>query len=161
MSGGLGGGGAADYLLFLNKAASGSAAAITSYAAAAWRTVGLNTESLDAGGHGSIASNVITLAAGDYEFGAHGGFRNDGGNNTVQMRLRNTADSVTLAGINVRIGTTGSSMAFTLSGKFTLAAAKTLELQIFADALVYNDSLMVQTTGDDEVFQSLYFRKVG
>jgi hypothetical protein len=94
----------------------------------AWRTRDLNTEVSDTGGHASVASNQITLAAGTYtcrilvpgvKVNAH------------KAKLYNITD-----GADVLLGLSGFSDTnsiqnyfATIVGKFVIAAPKVLEVQ--------------------------------
>lgn len=60
------GGGIRDYILITDQKDQGVFGG--TFTEDAWQTRDLNTEVSDAGGHASVASNQITLAAGTYEF---------------------------------------------------------------------------------------------
>jgi hypothetical protein len=64
-SAGGGGGLYSGYLLYQDQKASGTGGG--TFTSGAWRTRDINTEVVDAGGHGSVASNQITLDAGTYD----------------------------------------------------------------------------------------------
>ncbi|MEX0271212.1 hypothetical protein AB3R30_18910 [Leptolyngbyaceae cyanobacterium UHCC 1019] len=101
-----------------------------------WNTFPLNTENLDTGGHCSLSSNRFTLAAGTYEF-FDARFRRFCVNGTAfghLIRVRNITDSADVSGLICQ-GCYGSlEMILGISGKFTLAASKALEIQIYANA---------------------------
>jgi hypothetical protein len=158
MSGSLGGGGNVPYLLYESSWGSGVAATPSSYAASAWRTIGLNLEAVDTDGNGTLASNAITLLAGTYEFNAGGGFNPDGVAAQVGIRLRNTTDSITESRANTYCDDYGY-IEYTLRGRFTIAAAKAFELQVYTDTIIYQNRKA--TTGENEVYHTLNFRKVG
>jgi hypothetical protein len=117
---------AADYIEIRDEKAAGTDGG--GFTSAAWQTRTLNTEHSDAGGHASLASNQITLAAGTYlaeiacpaiAVNAH------------QARLYNITDSATtLVGTSSYCGN-GSTQATvsTITGRFTIAASKVFEVQ--------------------------------
>lgn len=95
----------------------------------AWRTRDLNTEAADTGGHASIASNQITLAAGTYRVLARAPASNV---DHMQTRLYNITDSAVLllgsTSFSHSAGYTRNIDSF-IYGRFTITAAKTIELQ--------------------------------
>jgi len=98
------------------------------FTSGAWQTRTLNTEDTDTGNHCSLSSNQFTLDAGTYEILATARTAKVNGN---KLRLRNITDSAdTLIGLNAFTEAThaGSNIAV-LSGRFTIAASKTFELQ--------------------------------
>ena len=149
-------GGASDFLLYEDQAASGVAG--TSYSAAAWRTVTLDTEVADAGGHGSISSNAITLAAGTYEINA--AFVGGPGNlSSFRLRWYNTSDSAAIGNsTNAEVNAGPTSLA-TLNTRFTIAASKTFELQVYPTGATLEANSEV-TTGDVEVYAQVFLKKV-
>lgn len=123
--GGGGGGGAGDYILIRDeKATTVEGGTFTS---GAWRTRDLNTEVADTGGHASVASNQITLAAGTYRVSASAPTHNV---TRHQTRLRDITNGVTLV-----LGTTGYSVNASAQdvsfvvGRFTLSGSTVIELQ--------------------------------
>lgn len=152
----VGSGGASDFLLYEDQETSGTAG--TTYVFGAWRTVTLDTEVADAGGHGSIASNAITLAAGTYEIIAAfvGG---PGPLSSFRLRWRNTSDSSTVGqSINAETNTGPSSTAV-LNNQFVIAASKVFELQIYPATANLELNSQV-TTGDVEVYAQVFLKKV-
>ena len=94
----------------------------------AWRTRDLNKEDSDRGGHASLSSNKITLAAGTYickiTAPAHAVSQH-------KLKLYNTTGAT-----NVLVGTSettdnadGVTTRSVVSGRFTIAAAQALEVQ--------------------------------
>ena len=99
---------ALDYLEYRDAKASGTDGG--SFTLGSWLTRTLNTEAHDTGGHGSLASNQITLAAGTYEVDI---MAPAVGVNGHQARLRNITDgTTTLLGSSAWSGN-GSSQAGT------------------------------------------------
>jgi hypothetical protein len=99
------------------------------FTSGAWQTRVLNTEASDTGGYASLSSNQITLAAGTYECfiicPAHHVNRH-------QARLYNITDAaVVLTGTSEYEGAnqTASTNKSIISGRFTLAASKVLEVR--------------------------------
>lgn len=97
------------------------------FTSGAWQKRTLNTEVNDAGGHASIASSVITLAAGTYRFRARAPAYAVAAH---QVRLANTSDSTYFYGSSclapVGASHQGDSV---VSGRFTIASSKNFELQ--------------------------------
>lgn len=118
--------GGTDYILIRDQKASNTAGG--NFSSGAWQTRTLNTEVHDTGGHASIASNQITLAAGTYRARIMApAFLVD----RHQAKLYNITDSA-----DVLIGTSefsssgsGTSSHSVIMGRFTIAAAKVLEVQ--------------------------------
>jgi len=115
-----------DYILVRDEKAVTDGGTFTS---GAWRTRTINTEVSDTGGHCSIASNQITLAAGTYRVLASCPALRVGSH---QARLQNVTDgSTTLVGSTAQ-NSDGASYAMTASiivGQFTITASKAFELQ--------------------------------
>lgn len=121
-----GGGGAEDYILIRDEKANTVDGG--TFTSGVWQTRDLNTEVSDDGGHASLSSNQITLAAGTYRFQAHAPAF---GVNQHKSKLRNISD-----GVDIEIGQSefasagdnGYNNSFA-EGRFTLATSKTIELQ--------------------------------
>lgn len=136
-----------EYILIRDEKTSGSAgAAITS---GGWRTRELNTEVQDTGSFASVASNQITLAAGNYKVIAMAPV---GSAITSRARLRNVTDGATLVeGINVLSGFSQ------VVGNFTLTAQKVLELQQWVS--VNTTGGLALSTGETEKYASVYLER--
>ncbi len=116
-----------NYLQYRDEQAQNTAGG--TFTTGAWRTRVLNTEVSDVGGHGSLASNQITLAAGTYLIDATAPAFNT---QRHQLRLQNVTDATTiLIGQSdwAFEGVSGVQTAAQLRGIFTVAASKALELQ--------------------------------
>lgn len=98
------------------------------FTSGAWRTRDINTEDADTGNNCSVSSNQITLAAGTYRCRIFCPAFNV---NQHQARLQNVSDSSTvLTGQSCyQRQTSGDSGVSIISGRFTLSAQKTLEIQ--------------------------------
>lgn len=120
------GGSVGDYIHIEDQKTSGTNGG--TFTAGAWQTRDLNTEVSDAGGHASVASNQITLAAGTYRVRAHA---YAGGVNAHRLRLQNITDGTTLllGSDHLSTSTANSSNHAMLEGEFTIASTKVIELQ--------------------------------
>jgi hypothetical protein len=142
-----------DILHYQDQKASGTnGATITS---GAWRTRELNTEVVDTGGFGSVASNQVTLASGIYlAF-----FVLQIGNGGNRGRLRNVTDSTNLVDGTTMGPTAGNAGPSIGLGRFSLAATKTLELQQWSGTTV--QAGLAISTGDVEVYADLLLARIG
>lgn len=159
----------------LNSAILGSGAAYLQYreqqaqntsggtfTSGAWRTRVLNTEVSDVGGYGTLASNQITLAAGTYYIRATTpAFAVE----VHQTRLQNVTD-----GSTVLTGTPGytasgvGAVAVThsfVSGIFTIAASKALELQHQCSSTKTTNGFGVAANFTTEVYTVVELWKIG
>lgn len=97
------------------------------FTSGAWRTRVLNTEVNDAGGHASVASNQVTLAAGTYRFKVSAPAMNCG---THKVKLINTTDTIEYVGSSEFTATSGGATSRSVvSGRFTIAGSKVFEVQ--------------------------------
>lgn len=117
---------AVDYIEIRDEKASGTDGG--TFTSGAWQTRTLNTEHADTGGHASIASNQVTLAAGTYECDIRCPAR---AVSFHQARLRNITDgTTTLVGSSQESGTGSGQTGFSIiTGRFTIAAPKVFEVQ--------------------------------
>jgi hypothetical protein len=151
---------APDLLIYTHQVASGSNPGYT-LSSGAFRTMTLNTELADAGGHGSLASNQITLAAGTYEvfattFISNGAASETGGT----LRFRNVTDGATLVvGREVYHHPSAITTDAVLMGVFTLAASKVCELQYYPEGGTAEIGL-TRSSGEVVVATLVYLRKV-
>lgn len=150
---------AADYIEVRDQKTAGTDGG--GFTSGAWQKRDLNTEHSDEGGHASLASSQITLAAGTYlaeitcpaiAVNAH------------QARLYNTTDAATtLVGTSSYCGN-GSTQATTstITGRFTIAASKVFEVQHRCETTKatngYGDA---NNFGEVEVYSVARFWKVG
>jgi hypothetical protein len=130
------------------------------FTSGAWRTRDLNTEVSDTGGHASVASNQITLAAGTYVVQASApAFRVAG----HQIRLQDITNTATLAIGTSELNASGSAAAGTrshLSGKFTIAGSTVIELQHQCATTKTTDGYGVACNFTTEVYSIVEFWKV-
>jgi len=125
-------------------------------ASGSWQTRPLNTIVSDASNVVvSLAAGVLTLPAGTYRFVASGvGYEVD----SHKIRLRNTADGVTVGlGINAyAIAVYVGQSASVATGRFTIAANKTFQLQHWVQTTRASDGLgRATSTGEKEVYARL------
>lgn len=128
------------------------------FTSGAWRTRDINTEDADTGNNCSVSSNQITLAAGTYQIRASCPAFACG---LHQTRLQNITDSTTiLTGTGEYCSTTsgGGSRSF-LTGRFTLAAQKTLEIQHLCQTTRATNGLGVANNFTTEVYTIAEFWK--
>lgn len=133
-----------------------------SVTADAWTKATLNTEVADAGGHASLSSSVIALAAGTYDF--VGRYVVSQANGTQRLRLRNTSDNATLLGPSIihAQGTESGTAALAhsvLEGRFTIADTKNIEFQYFQETNASTPDDDRETAGV-EVYAVVILRKV-
>jgi hypothetical protein len=136
--------------------------AIPSYSAGAWRTVVVNTELVDTGNYGSVASNQITLAPGTYVLlGAQ--LTGPAISATNRTRWRNITDGTTaFESVHSAISLSAASAthANVLRGTFTIAAQKTFEFQIFPSGAIGGATAGPLNNGDNEVYTDILLMKV-
>lgn len=98
------------------------------FTSGAWQTRTLNTEHADAGGHASVGSNQITLAAGTYEceITAPAGVCDN-----HQAKLYNVTDAAdTLIGSSEYAGSGSTQYTKSIvTGRFTIAGSKVFEVR--------------------------------
>ena len=123
LPGGSGGG----FILIQDQKTSGTSGG--TFTSGAWRTRTVNTEVVDTGGHASIGSNQITLAAGTYSFSiscpAYAVGRH-------QAKLYNISDSADVAFGSSEYCPATTSETTTRSyivGRFTITGTKVFEIQ--------------------------------
>ena len=146
---------APEYLLYQHQETTSTLG--TTYAKNAWRTILLDVEVFDDGGHGSLASNQITLAAGTYEFFASAGVQRSTDNPAgARLRLQNITDGATLQqGINHVVNPNAPAQVIS---RFTIAASKVLEMQIYpANDMGAQNAV---NTGEVEVYAHILLKKV-
>lgn len=128
----------------------------------AWTKATLNTEVVDSGGHASLASSVITLAAGTYYCRAVKVLAAQASvGSQFKLRLRNTSDGATLLnGFSNRRPSMAADVGgfeVALEGFFTIAATKNLELQYWTTSANAPNAI---TTGEVEVYAGVYLVKM-
>lgn len=153
-----GGDGGYDYLLYQEQQSSGVAGG--TFTSGAWRTRLLNTEVSDSGGHGSIASNQVTLSAGTYELDGWAMAHNAAQN---KLRWQNITDAATVlegsSSYAAPGGADGDSPAL-IKGRFTIAGTKTFELQHQGTSTKTSDGFGVSTGFGTEIYSAVELRKV-
>lgn len=147
------------YLEYRDEKAAGTAGGTATSGSFQTRTI--NVEAADAGGHGSVSANQVTLAAGTYECFAL--VPGAGGVNQFQAKLRNVTDSTdTLIGTSAVAGG-GNIMAHSfISGRFTIAGAKAFEVQMRVNTTTATNGWgFPANLGVTEVYTVLRCWKVG
>jgi len=118
----------------------------------AWRTRDINTEDTDTGGHCAIAANQITLQPGTYVcFIRAPGFSV----NRHKARLRNITDGATEIDGSSCYSSNGNLVGndSIMQGRFTIAAAKTFEVQHYCSTTKVNNGFGAASNfGVDEVY---------
>ena len=124
---------AEDYVLIVDRKATNVDGG--TFTSGAMRTRDLNTELSDAGGHASVSANQITLAAGTYRFNiiapARSVLENIG-------RLQNITDATTIETSTSQRAASPNTFV-NIRGRFTIAAAKVLEVQHQCDSTQAGD----------------------
>lgn len=123
----VGGGGATSeaYIYIRDEQSSGTHGG--TFTSGSWVKRTLNTEVNDAGGHATLASSVITLAAGTYRFRARAPAWSV---HSHQVRLANTSDSTYIYGSSCLASAGASHQGDSVVvGRFTIATSKNFELQ--------------------------------
>ena len=146
-----------DYILIQDQKSQNTAGG--TFTAGAWRTRDLNTEVSDAGGHASISSNQITLAAGTYDFLI---FCPAYKVNIHQAILYNISDSAVIkTGTSMASGAAEFNVTHSIiAGRVVLAATKILEIQHWCTTTGTTTGFGPACNLTTEVFTSAEFRKV-
>jgi hypothetical protein len=156
-SGGGGGSGLySAYLCYQDQKSSGTDGG--TFTSGGWRTRNQNVEVADTGGHGSVASDQITLAGGTYRIFAQAPAHFVAAH---QLRLQNITDGTTiLTGENAFTSYSGgagvnSETPALLRGRFTLTATKVLELQHRCTVTVSGNGMGVNVGWGTEVYATV------
>jgi hypothetical protein len=133
----------ADIAIFNETQASGTNGGAS--IAATWTKRVLNTTNINNIAGASIASSVITLAAGTYLVNASSPFYSV---NSAKIRLQNTTDATTtITGTSEYFkSTTEGAGKSNLTGLVTISASKNFELQYYAQSVKATDGLGVATS---------------
>jgi hypothetical protein len=150
------------YLCYQDQKTSGTDGG--TFTSGGWRTRNQNVEVADTGGHGSVASDQITLAGGTYRIFAQAPAHFVAAH---QLRLQNITDGTTiLTGENAFTSYSGaagvnSETPALLRGRFTLTATKVLELQHRCTVTVSGNGMGVNVGWGTEVYATVeLFREV-
>lgn len=146
----------ADYIHINDEKAQGTEGGDT--AGTTWETRDLNQEKSDVGGHASLASNQITLAAGTYECKISVPSANSGGH---QARLYNITDTaVTLLGTSERTADPQVTTHSIIAGRFTIAASKVLEVQHYTTSARAGSGQGRAVNATTEIYTVVELKKV-
>ena len=146
-----------DWILIREEQASGVAGG--AFTLGAWRTRTLNTETVDTGGHASVAASQITLAAGTYRFRALAVANRV---NAHQVRLQNITAGTTVAFGLVNVADSANPVANVadVKGRFTIAGSTVFELQHQCTTTRAADGFGVAGAfGNIEVYASIEFER--
>lgn len=142
-------------LLHVREEQANNTASGTITANSVWTTLVLNTSKTNEISGASLASNQVSLPAGSYytEIDVPSSFTG-ASNMMYKLRLRNITDSTSLI-ISPTYnwtggGTAGCAFPISVSGRFTLVGTKTIELQEWANAVLYVGSTN-RSTGYSEI----------
>lgn len=125
MTGNWGNGNGEDYILIRDEKATGTNGG--TFTDSAWRTRDQNVIVEDVGGHASLSSNQITLAAGIYRFYITAPAFNVGSN---KAKLINITDTIEIIGTSVNSDQGNfPTVISVISGRFIIAAPKVFEVQ--------------------------------
>lgn len=140
-----------DYILIRDEKSSGTAGG--TFTSGAWQTRDLNTEVTDTGGHASVASNQITLAAGTYRCNI---MCPAVGVATHQAKLYNTTDTADII-LGMNAESTGSAIGSysIITGRFTITASKVLEVQHRCEATVAGSGFGFASGWGTEVYTTV------
>jgi hypothetical protein len=147
------GGGASDYLEYGWVCAPNAGG--QSISANTITALTIDTEIQDAGGHGSISANQITLAAGTYYFEARTQFGSDATQWGGIFSLYNITDSAYVSR-NFAPSSSGQMTQQQINGQFTITSTKTFELRIAIEGAAtiksgnYNTAFTLATAGADQ-----------
>lgn len=146
-----------DYLLYTHELAAGTPAG--DFTSGSWQTVPLNTEVADTGGHGSVAANEVTLAAGTYR----ARWRTCGCQvNSFQSRLWDVTGAAVLKyGSNARSDALDGILSFSFGEyRFTLAGSTVIRLEAQCETTNTGDGLgSANAFGGTMVYASLELQK--
>ena len=148
-----------DYLLYEHHETSGTSGGAT--AAATWEDTPLTREVVDTGGHGSFASNRITLAAGTYELEAWRSIHNTG---ATKLRVKNFTDDNTIqigGSVFAKGGASDPDQGAVIHvfARFIISASKVISVQQYGEAEGDGFGLAV-SSGEEELFGQVKLRKV-
>lgn len=130
--------------------------------AATWNTFPLNTEVQDTGNLCTLSSNQFALLAGTYEF-FDTSFRVHA-ETATNIRLRNITDSADVPGLACMGSYNDSTISIegrnTITGRFTLAATKTLAVQIYTQSARSTYAWGLPASAGVECYGAIGLRKI-
>jgi len=152
----VGGSAARDYILVRDEMPSGTMGGV--FPSGTWNTRRLTVVSSDLGGHCSLSSNQITLAAGTYEFSAIVPAMNT---ETHQAALYNVTDGIYVYGTSAMSRDIDTAVSF-VDGFFTISAPKVFEVRNYSPSGTTQAYGMGHAagTGQIEVYSVIKFWKV-
>lgn len=142
------------YIYIRDEKASGTAGG--TFTAGAWQKRDLNTEVNDAGGHASLTSSAITLAAGTYRFYAKAPAY---AVSLHKIKLKNTTDNIEYIGTS-EFQAANVTTHSKVSGRFTITTSKNFELQHYCSFTVATNGFGYPASmGVTEVYAEIEFWK--
>jgi hypothetical protein len=125
----------------------------------AWNTCPINTEDYDPNGWASVSTNLITLAAGTYEFDAFQAVYKTSGS---MIRLYNNSDTAVVSAGPYVMAKVGDNVGLVCvcSGVFTIATSKNFYLQYRVNATQSTNGLGVAQSWGEEVYAMVKFRRI-
>lgn len=152
-------GGSGDYIHIREEQTAGTNGG--TFTNGSWQTRVLNTEVSDAGGHATLASNQITLAAGTYIIRA---WAYAGAVGHHQARFQNVTDGTT-AVLGLSCQSTAAANSGNLAvvvGRFIIASSKTFEMQHQCQTALSSVGFGVASnfSGTTEVYTTIELTKV-
>jgi hypothetical protein len=146
-----------DYILAQYSVTSGTTAeAIT---VNTWTSRNLNTLVTDTSGNASLASNLLTIPAGTYEYSA---ISSSWASSAVtgRTRLWNNTDSSTI-GVSLAASTVAGGSVYTEArGRFTIAGSKALAVQTYQN-VTGNGGGPLSVASTNEIYVQLELRRIG
>lgn len=106
----------------------------------------------------SLASNLISLDAGDYYIEADSVVRSDLGDTRVRLRIDDSSDNPLVVGVPHSAQATRPSINPTIAGRFTLSTATSIKLILHAGGIL--DFGLPSNDGADEVYSSVRIWKL-
>jgi hypothetical protein len=125
----------------------------------AWNTCPINTEDYDPNGWASVSTNLITLAAGTYEFDAFQAVYKTSGS---MIRLYNNSDTAVVSAGPYVMAKVGDNVGLVCvcSGVFTIATSKNFYLQYRVNSTQSTNGLGVAMSWGEEVYAMVKFRRI-
>ena len=145
-----------DYLIYRDEKGSGTNGG--TFTLGAWRTRTLNTEVLDTGGHGTLAANQVTLAAGTYIIEASAPAHDT---DSHQIRWYNVTDAAEeCAGTSEYSGRSEVVTRSVITDTFTITSSKAFRLEHRAQTTQLNTGFGIACGWTTEVFAEVKLTKI-
>lgn len=132
--------GGTDYICVVDEKAANTDGG--TFTLGAWRTRDINTEYADAGGHASIATNQITLAAGTYRCYISAPAYLTSQHKAKLYNITDAADEIIGTSEHANAATQSRSV---IAGSFTIASSKAFEVQHYCAVTVATNGFGVKS----------------